>query len=63
MKKTIKTDENGLILLKDLEDMVDMAKVKYYRVVQNKDSTITLKLYDKKKKLVKPFKFVAEESE
>lgn len=56
MTKTIKTDENGSFSLEDLIDLVDINKVKYYTVKHNKkENCITLKLYDKNKKLIRPY--------
>lgn len=55
MTKIIKVDENGSFPLKDLEDMVDITKVCSYRLKFNKDRVLTLKLYDKNGRLVKPY--------
>lgn len=54
MTKIIKLDSNGGFPLDLLSDLVDIEKVESYTFKVNKDETITLKLYDKKGKLVKP---------
>lgn len=54
MSKTIKLDSKGRFPLKDLEGLVDIDRVEFYTVKYNKNNTITLKLYDKKRKLIKP---------
>ncbi len=53
MSKIIKLDNKGRFPLKELEDIMDITKIDSYTVKLNKDKTIILKFYDKKKKLVK----------
>jgi hypothetical protein len=48
--------KDGFLNLDDLKDIVDVNRVVYYTVKHRKDSTLVLKLYDKKKKLVKPYR-------
>ena len=52
--KTISVKDGGFIDLGDFADIIDVEKVYSYTLKQNKDKTITVKLYDKKGKLVKP---------
>ena len=54
MAKIIKVDKDGAVLLNDFSDVIDTAKVTYYSLKKNKDGTLGLKFYNKKKKLVKP---------
>lgn len=53
--KSIVVRRGGWIHLTDLSDFVDIDKVVSYSIKLNKDKTATLKLYDKNKKLVKPY--------
>ena len=53
--KFIKADKGGLLLLKDFEDIVDTTKVQYYEWTLNKNKSLTLKFYDSKRKLIKPY--------
>lgn len=53
MSKIIKLDSKGRFPLQELEGFIDITKVDSYSVKLNKDKTLTLKFYDKKKKLVK----------
>lgn len=54
--KTVTVEEGGFIPLEAFSDMIDTSKVEYYSLKANKDQTLTVKFYDKKKKLVKPNK-------
>ena len=56
MAKTIGINAFGFIDLYEFEDFVDIDMVHYYKFKVNKDKTLTLKFYDKKKKLIKPSK-------
>ena len=55
MAKTIKTtiEGDGFIPLDVFRSFVDVDSVHYYRLKVNKDKTITLKFYDKNKRLIK----------
>jgi hypothetical protein len=55
MSKTIKVDEFGHVFLWDLRDLLDVRKIVYYSLKVNKNKTLSLKFYDKKKKLVRPY--------
>jgi hypothetical protein len=55
MSKTIRVDKDGMVLLKDFEDFLDIDKVKFYSLKVNKDKTLTLKFFDSKKKTVRPY--------
>ena len=61
MSKIIKVDKNGIVLLDDFTDLLDIHKVKFYKLKINKDKTITLKFYDSKNKLVKPYEHEVDE--
>lgn len=52
--KTIVLDSEGRIMLKQFEGLIDISSVAYYSIKKNKDKSLTLKFYDKKRKLVKP---------
>jgi hypothetical protein len=54
--KTITVDKDGIICLYSFRDFIDTSKVEFYELKLNKDKTLTLKFYDKNKKLVKPNK-------
>lgn len=54
MSKTVKVDDYGRIDLEVFRCFVDIDKVEFYQLKLNKDKSLILKLYDKKKKLVKP---------
>jgi hypothetical protein len=56
--KTIKVKLNSktgehYIDLKDLSDLVDVKKVKFYEMKIKKDKSVRLKLFDSNKKLIK----------
>ena len=51
---TITVPKSGLIPLEALEKLIDISKVMYYDV-KEKNGIVTLKFYDKNKKLVKPY--------
>lgn len=55
MSKTIRVDSDGTVLLSHFINMIDISKIKYYRFIPNKDGTLTIKFYDKSKRLVKPY--------
>jgi hypothetical protein len=55
MAKVIKVDKNGMVLINNFEELLDVSKVAFYSLRANKDKTLTLKFYDNKKKLVKPY--------
>lgn len=57
MGKKITVSPAGYIYLSDFDNMLDIDKVVFYRFKVNKDKTLTLKFYDKKKRLIKPYKF------
>lgn len=50
----IKVKENGFVNLDEFKDLIDISKVVYYKLVAKKDKSLSLKFYDKDKKLVKP---------
>jgi hypothetical protein len=52
---TIKVGKDGVVDLKHFKDMVDTSIVVYYSLKVNKDKTLSLKFYNKSKKLVKPY--------
>lgn len=52
--KTVSTDERGFIRLDAFSGWINTGKVKYYSMDINEDRTVTVKFYDKNKKLVKP---------
>jgi hypothetical protein len=54
MAKTILCVD-GFINLHDFKDFVDVGRVVYYTLKHKKDGTLTLKFYDKKEKLIKPY--------
>jgi hypothetical protein len=53
--KIIVVDDGGFVDIDQFKEYLDVEKIYYYVVKLNKDKTITLKFYDKKKKLVKPY--------
>jgi hypothetical protein len=55
MSKIITVNKDGSVYLKDFEKFLDISEVKFYNLKYNKDNTITLKFYDSKKKLVRPY--------
>ncbi len=55
VKKTVHVDEQGGIPLESFSFFIDTTKVYKYQFKKNKDGTLTLKFYDKKGKLVKPY--------
>lgn len=42
-------------MLSAFRDLVNTAKVEFYTLKINKDKTLTIKFYDKGKKLIKPY--------
>lgn len=52
-KEVIKIDSWGRIPLYSFRDWVDIYKVEYYSIKINKDKTLTVKFYDKKRKKLK----------
>lgn len=54
--KTVTVDEKGQIDIQVFKDFVDISKVEYYNFKLNDDKTLSLTLYDKDKKLIKPHK-------
>lgn len=55
MYKAIKVDKDGFLLLNQFDHWLDTRQVKFYCVRLNKDKTVTIKFYDAKKKLVRPY--------
>jgi len=55
MGKKVTVKPGGYLYLTDFADLVDVSKVVFYRFKENKDKTLTLKFYDKKKKVIKPY--------
>ena len=53
MSKTITVKDGGYLLVEDFKDFIDVDKIAYYALKHNKDGTLTIKFYDKKKKLIK----------
>jgi hypothetical protein len=51
--KIVTADKNGMILLKDFTEFLDMSKVKFYSLKINKDKAISIKFYDNEKKVIK----------
>lgn len=52
---SIKVSKSGHVSLDTFKDFLDISKVIYYSL-KHKDGNLTLKFYDKNKKLVKPYK-------
>lgn len=52
---TIHVDKDGILMLSAFRDWIDTSKVAFYSMKLNKNKTVSLKFYDKKKKLVKPY--------
>ncbi len=55
MNKTIKINKNGFVDIKNFEHIIDISKVKFYSLVPSNDGTLSIKFYNSKKKLVKPY--------
>lgn len=55
MSKILSVNKDGTVYLKNFEKYLDINEVKFYNLKYNKDNSITLKFYDGKKKLVKPY--------
>jgi hypothetical protein len=53
--KRIVVSMGGFIRIEDFSDLVDTNRVVYYKIKVNKDKTLTVRFYDDKKKLVKPY--------
>ena len=54
MSKTINVSTDGFLLIEDFSEWLDVAVVEFYSMHINDDSSITVKFYDKSKKLIKP---------
>ena len=54
MSTIVTTDKDGCLPLESFKDILDIKKVAYY-TLKAKDSTLILKFYDKKKKVIKPY--------
>lgn len=54
MIKTIRAYE-GFIYLNDFKEFIETEKAVYYSLKVKKDGSVLVKLYDKKKKLIKPY--------
>jgi len=52
-RKIISLDGWGRISLYEFIDLIDIDKVEFYSIKLNKNKTLTLKFYDKKRKLLK----------
>jgi hypothetical protein len=52
-----KSGRDGIIyiLLKDFKDLIDVNKITHYRIKSKKGGPLTIRFYDKNKKLVKPY--------
>lgn len=51
----IKVQEDGFVNLDEFKNLLDISLVVYYKLTIKKDKTISLKFYDKNKKLIKPY--------
>lgn len=49
----ITVGKGGLVPLETFASFLDVSKIGYYSLKANKNKTLTLKFYDKKKKLIK----------
>lgn len=54
--KSIVVPKDGYLSLEEFKDLIDIVKVKHYSIKVNKDKMLTIKFYDKKKKLIRPNK-------
>ena len=52
--KTVKVDNNGVVLLSAFSEWVDVKRVKFYSLRVNKDKSLTLKFFDRNRKQLKP---------
>lgn len=52
----IKLDNQGRLKLDEFKNFLDVTKVVYYKLETLKDKTLSLKFYDKNKRLIKPKK-------
>jgi hypothetical protein len=52
----ITVDKDGTIPLWHFADLIDTDKVVYYKFKARKDGTLTIKFYDRNKRLIKPYK-------
>jgi len=52
--KIVKVDRDGGIAMNHFVGWINVDRVKFYSVKSNKDKTLTVKFYDKNRKLVKP---------
>jgi len=55
MRVFIKVDQFGILELSQLSAMLDIEKVAFYSFRKNKNKTITLRLYDSKRKLIRHY--------
>jgi hypothetical protein len=55
MKTVIAVNKDGTVSLNKFKDILNIAKVVYYKVKENKDKTLILSFYDKNKKKIKPY--------
>ena len=53
MALTIKVGKDGFIKLSEFKTLIPVSKVKYYSIKENKNKTLSLKFYDRNKKLIK----------
>jgi hypothetical protein len=53
MKKTARVDNSGRLSLYDFRHWLDIYSVKFYSIKVNKDKTLTIKFYDRKRKRIK----------
>ena len=51
----IKVHKGGFVHIDDFRDILDINKISYYTLRVNKDKTLSLKFYDKREKLIKPY--------
>lgn len=56
MAKTITVQAGGFVNIEDFKEFIDINKIAYYEFKLGTNKTITLKFYDKKKKLIRPNK-------
>ena len=52
----ITIQKDGMIPLSTFEKYLDISQIAWYTLKVNKDKTLTLKFYNKSKKLIKPYK-------
>ena len=54
MSITIKIPKTGFVNLSNFEKLIDISKIMYYDLTED-NGVLTLKFFDKRKKLVKPY--------